>query len=154
MGFAARCHPPAATSGNDSQGPSSKEKSEPSDQGCTPANTNHPHPHPLGPYCPSHKPTQLQQQSTKGCGKTVASVPKPDWTHIHDKTFRRYNRKAENRGRCRCKVAHRHVIHAKKIKKSKKSGVQYFLQVFISVRVKEPVKQKLEHLSIGKFLTQ
>lgn len=80
------------------------------------------------------------------CGR----CPKTEWTHIHDKIFCWYNHKAEKRRRCRCKVAHRHLIHAEK--KSKKSSVQYFLQIFIFVRVEKPLKQNLDHLRIRKIL--
>lgn len=90
-------------------------------------------PFPTGPYCPTHKPTQLQQQSTKGCGKTVAGVPKWSGHTCTTEYFADPTTKQRTEEDVGAQVAHRHptLVQKKKKKKSKKKNTPpdfYFCQ--------------------------
>ncbi len=115
------------------------------DQACTPANTNHQRPAPppyrtILPLTQTHSATAAKHKRMwEDCGK----CPETEWTHMHDRIFCWCKHKAENRRRCRCKVAHRHPILGQK--NPNKNSTQYFLQIFIFVRLEKPLKQKFDH---------
>lgn len=93
MGIAAHCHTPAATSGNDSQGPtapSSRERVEPGiSPACLPANTQH-HPTTLQDHtAPQINPLSTSSKAQKDVGRLWQLSQKGVDTHYYYNTAKK-----------------------------------------------------------------
>lgn len=124
------------------------------DQARAPANMKHRHQHhlpplPTGPYCPSHKPTQLSSsKAQKDVGRLwqVSQRNKGTNTHARLNILLIQTEDEDEDGDVGAKL-HIDIQYLPKTKQKKnpKNSIQYFLQIFIFVGLEKLLKQKTKN---------